>query len=63
MGRVGPISSGSQINVPAGCRWARDRGHREFASDALLENVESQRAHEALGSVEVERAVRFRKVL
>jgi aminoglycoside 6'-N-acetyltransferase I len=24
--------------------WARQRGHREFASDALLENLDSQRA-------------------
>jgi aminoglycoside 6'-N-acetyltransferase I len=43
--------------------WARERGLREFASDALLENVISQRAHEALGFVEVERAVRYRKPL
>ena len=43
--------------------WARERGYREFASDALLENVESQRAHEAVGFAEVERAVRYRKAL
>lgn len=43
--------------------WAREQGYREFASDALLENVESQRAHEAMGFAEVERAVRYRKAL
>jgi aminoglycoside 6'-N-acetyltransferase I len=49
--------------VQAAEDWAREHGYREFASDALLENVESQRAHEALGFTEVERAVRYRKVL
>lgn len=43
--------------------WARARGLTEFASDALLENLTSHRAHEALGFVEVERAVRYRKPL
>lgn len=43
--------------------WARSRGLREFASDALLENTASHRAHEALGFQEVERAVRYRKSL
>jgi len=43
--------------------WARERGYREFASDALLENVDSQKAHEAIGFEEVERAVRYRKAL
>lgn len=43
--------------------WARERGYREFASDALLENEVSHRAHQALGFSEVERAVRYRKSL
>ena len=43
--------------------WARARGLREFASDALLDNVTSHRAHEAVGFAEVERAVRYRKAL
>lgn len=43
--------------------WARGRGDREFASDALLENVTSQRAHTALGFAEVERSVKYRKAL
>ena len=42
-------------------RWAAARGHREMASDALLENVDSHRAHQALGFAEVERSVHFRK--
>jgi aminoglycoside 6'-N-acetyltransferase I len=43
--------------------WARARGYTEMGSDALLDNVLSHRAHEANGYMEVERAVRFRKVL
>jgi aminoglycoside 6'-N-acetyltransferase I len=49
--------------VRAAEAWARRQGHREMASDALLENTTSQRAHEALGFTEVERAVRYRKSL
>jgi aminoglycoside 6'-N-acetyltransferase I len=43
--------------------WARSLGCTEMASDALLDNVGSQRAHGALGYVEVERQVCFRKSL
>jgi aminoglycoside 6'-N-acetyltransferase I len=43
--------------------WARSRGYREIASDALLDNVSSQKAHKALGFEEVERTVHFRKNL
>jgi aminoglycoside 6'-N-acetyltransferase I len=49
--------------VRAGEAWARQQGYRELASDALLENATSHRAHVALGFVEVERAVRYRKEL
>ena len=49
--------------IAAAEEWAREQGYREFASDALLENVESQKAHEAIGFEEVERAVRYRKAL
>ena len=38
-------------------------GYTEMASDALLENTISERAHAALGFEEVERAIRFRKTL
>jgi aminoglycoside 6'-N-acetyltransferase I len=41
--------------------WACTQGCTEMASDSLLDNVDSQRAHERLGYEEVERAVRFRK--
>jgi aminoglycoside 6'-N-acetyltransferase I len=49
--------------IAAAETWARARGLREFASDALLENTVSHRAHERVGFVEVERAVRYRKPL
>ncbi len=49
--------------VAAAERWARAQGCREMASDALLDNVGSQRAHERLGYAEVERAVHYRKAL
>lgn len=41
--------------------WAAARGYREMASDALLDNLPSHRAHGALGFEEVERSVHFRK--
>lgn len=43
--------------------WARGRGCREMASDALIDNEGSQRAHEALGFDIVDRCVHFRKEL
>jgi aminoglycoside 6'-N-acetyltransferase I len=43
--------------------WAQARGCRELASDALLDNVASQRAHAALGFRETERVVYFTKKL
>lgn len=43
--------------------WARARGCRELASDALLDNERSQHAHRALGFEETERVVYFRKIL
>jgi aminoglycoside 6'-N-acetyltransferase I len=43
--------------------WAREQGCVEMASDALLGNDVSQRAHEALGYAEVDRCVRYRKTL
>lgn len=47
--------------VDAAVRWAAARGFREMASDALLDNTGSQRAHLALGFEEVERSVHFRR--
>ena len=43
--------------------WAKARGCRELASDALLDNESSQRAHRALGFKETERVVYFTKKL
>src|SRR5262245_21502676 len=43
--------------------WARARGCRELASDALLENEASQVAHKALGFRETDRVVYFTKAL
>jgi aminoglycoside 6'-N-acetyltransferase I len=43
--------------------WAKARGCRELASDALLANETSQRAHVALGFRETERVVYFTKAL
>jgi aminoglycoside 6'-N-acetyltransferase I len=49
--------------VRAAEQWALESGYTEMASDALLENTISERAHAALGFEEVERAIRFRKTL
>ena len=43
--------------------WARSRGYREMASDALLDNVVSHEAHRRSGYEEVDRVVQFRKAL
>jgi aminoglycoside 6'-N-acetyltransferase I len=43
--------------------WARGRGYRELASDALLENITSHKAHLAVGFEEVERSIKYRKLL
>ena len=43
--------------------WARAQGYTEMASDALIDNVVSHRAHAAAGYVEMERHVVFRKPL
>jgi aminoglycoside 6'-N-acetyltransferase I len=49
--------------VRAAEEWAIAHGYTEMASDALLENHISERAHAALGFEVVERAIRFRKSL
>jgi aminoglycoside 6'-N-acetyltransferase I len=43
--------------------WARARGCSELASDALIDNEVSQRAHRSLGFRETERVVYFSKPL
>jgi aminoglycoside 6'-N-acetyltransferase I len=49
--------------VMAAESWARSCGYREIASDCLLENVVSLKAHVALGYKETERLIHFRKSL
>lgn len=49
--------------VEAAAQWGRDRGCRELASDALLDNTASLRFHGAAGFEETERVVCFRKRL
>jgi len=63
---VDPDRRGSGVGralVGAVEAWARERGLQELASDALLDNEAGQRAHERLGFIEVDRAVRYRKPL
>ena len=43
--------------------WARSEGCLEIASDTWVDNVDSQRAHEALGFEVVDRCVNYRKRL
>jgi aminoglycoside 6'-N-acetyltransferase I len=43
--------------------WCRAQGCAEVASDTWLDNVDSQRAHEALGFEVVDRCVTYRKSL
>ena len=43
--------------------WAGERGYTEIASAALIDNLLSERAHRALGFLEVERTIHFRKDL
>lgn len=47
----------------AGEAWAREQGCVEMASDTSIENIPSQRAHEALGFEVAERSVLYRKSL
>lgn len=42
-------------------KWAKAQGCHEFASDAIIGNDVSIAAHKALGFIEVERIVTFRK--
>ena len=63
---VTPEKRGTGIGralIAAAEAWAVDRGHSELASNAVLENNASERAHKALGFEEVERSIHFRKPL
>ena len=43
--------------------WARNQGCIEMASDTWLDQIDSQRAHEALGFEVVDRCIHYRKHL
>ena len=63
---VAPEARGSGAGralVAAVERWTREQGCSELASDALLGNEASHRAHAACGFEETERVVYFRKRL
>jgi aminoglycoside 6'-N-acetyltransferase I len=49
--------------VDAALDWARAQGCTEFASDALIDNIDSAKAHAALGFVETVQLRCFRKAL
>ena len=53
---------GAQLAAAAE-EWARSQGCIEMASDALIDNPISQRAHECLGFEVVDRCVHYRKTL
>ncbi len=43
--------------------WSQEKGYSELGSDTELENLDSQKAHMALGFKEVERIVCYLKAL
>ena len=53
----------SRMLVSAVATWARALSLSELASDSPLENVDAHAVHRALGFVETERVVYFRKQL
>lgn len=50
-----------KLLVDALCEWGRAKGCVEIASDALIDNDLSFRAHTALGFEEVDRCINFRR--
>jgi aminoglycoside 6'-N-acetyltransferase I len=63
---VEPSHRGSALGRALMCaaeQWARSQGCHELASDTWIDHESSQRAHEALGFVVVDRCVNFRKAL
>jgi aminoglycoside 6'-N-acetyltransferase I len=49
--------------VAAGKQWARTHGCVEMASDPWISNLDSQKAHEAIGFEVVDRCVTYREQL
>lgn len=63
---VKPVFRGRRIGpelLLAAERWAREAGCHEMASDTWVDNLHSQRVHEALGFEVVDRCVHYRKRL
>ena len=63
---VDPASRGRKVGarlMAEAEEWARGRGCHEMASDTWADNLDSQRAHEALGFEVVDRCVNYRKPL
>jgi aminoglycoside 6'-N-acetyltransferase I len=63
---VAPEQRGTGVGralISAAEAWCREQGCKELASDTWIDNEESQRAHEALGFVVVDRCVNYRKRL
>lgn len=52
-----------QLLIHAAEDWGRSQGCTEFASDAAMDNLASHQAHRALGFVEVQRVISFKKNL
>jgi aminoglycoside 6'-N-acetyltransferase I len=53
----------ARLLCAAVAKWGKAKGCTEFGSDALLDNVESQAFHQALGFGEAERVIFFHKTL
>jgi len=49
--------------IQAAENWAVEQGYTEIRSDTAIENLDSQRAHNALGFEETSRGVYYRKRL
>ncbi len=63
---VEPYARGNGVGrelMSAAEAWCRAKGFTELASDTETHNTESQHAHDACGFEEVDRIVKFRKVL
>ncbi|HDZ8978641.1 TPA: GNAT family N-acetyltransferase [Aeromonas veronii] len=53
----------AQALIAQVAQWGRELGCRELASDAAIDNLDSQQMHQQLGFAETERVVFFKKAL
>lgn len=63
---VEPLARGRGVGrglIAAAEAWARARGFKELASDTEVHNGASLLAHEACGFEEVDRLIKFRKII